>query len=44
MDAITTLASWPNSLNEIAHAVAEPGSPPTVAGICDVARALAMVM
>jgi hypothetical protein len=38
MDALIALASWPNSINEIAHAVAE--SPPTVAEICDVARAI----
>jgi len=38
MDAI--LASWPNSINGMAHAVAELDSPPTVAEICDVARAI----
>jgi hypothetical protein len=40
MDAITALASWPNSIDEIAHAVAEPDSPPIMAEICDVARAI----
>ena len=37
MDAITALASWPKSIDELAHAVA---SPPTVAEIRDVARAI----
>jgi hypothetical protein len=40
MDAIRALASWPNSIDEIAHAVAESDSPPSVAEICDVARAI----
>jgi len=40
MDALAALASWPNSINEIANAVAEPDSPPTVAEIRDVARAI----
>jgi hypothetical protein len=40
MDAITALASWPNSINEIARAVAERDSPPTVAEISDVARGI----
>jgi len=40
MDAIRALASWPNSIDEIAHAVAESDAPPTVAEICDVARAI----
>jgi hypothetical protein len=40
MNALTALASWPNSINQIAHAVAEPDSPTTVAEICDVARTI----
>ena len=40
MDAITALALWPNSISEIARAVAEPDSPPTVVEICDVAPAI----
>jgi hypothetical protein len=40
MDAITRLASRPNSMNEIAHPVAELDSPPTVAEISDVVRAI----
>ena len=40
MDAITALASWPKSIDEIAHAVADPDSPPTAAQIREVARAI----
>jgi hypothetical protein len=40
MDAITALASWPKSIDEIAHAVVDPDSPSTVAEIRDVARAI----
>ena len=40
MDAITALASWPKSIDEIAHAVADPESPPTAAQIREVARAI----
>jgi hypothetical protein len=40
MDAITALASWPKSIDEIAHAVADPDSPPIVAEIREVARAI----
>jgi hypothetical protein len=40
MDAITALASWPNSIDEIAHAVAELDSPPILAEIRDVSRAI----
>jgi len=40
MDAITALASWPKSIDEIAHAVTDPDSPPTVAEIREVARAI----
>jgi hypothetical protein len=44
MDTITALASSPNSIDEIAEAVARPASPPTVAEIYDVASAIAVVM
>ena len=40
MDAITALASWPNSIDEITHAVAQSDSPPTTVEIRDVARAI----
>jgi hypothetical protein len=40
MDAITVFASWPNSIDEMIRAVAEPDSPPTLLEICDVARAI----
>jgi hypothetical protein len=40
MDAIAALASWPNSIDEIAHAVAHPDSPPTTAEIRDVGGAI----
>jgi hypothetical protein len=44
MDTITALASRPNSIAEIAEAVAKPESPPTVTEICDVAVTIAVVM
>ena len=40
MDAI--LASWPNSINDMAHAVAELDSPPTVG--CDMPVRLVIVI
>ena len=40
MDAMRAFASWPSSIDEMARAVAEPDSPPTLVEIGDVARAI----